>query len=137
MRRWRTRVERSPATSPVQYLAKSAAFHAKRCASGGARHRPLGKLDPGPDVHVDDDGDYLEDLLRAEVLGERVVEALERGVPVGVGDAGERLGVAERRLFGLGVKLGLPPRSKGVDLGPGDACLAGRLVVQVEAVGAV
>jgi hypothetical protein len=36
------------------------------------------------------------------VLGERVVEALERRAPVGVGGAGERLGVAERRLLGLG-----------------------------------
>jgi hypothetical protein len=26
----------------------------------GARHRALGKLDAGPDVHVDDDGDDLE-----------------------------------------------------------------------------
>ena len=50
------------------------------------------------------------------MLGERVVEALERRVPVGVGDAGERLGVAERRLLGLGVKLGLPPRGQRVDL---------------------
>jgi hypothetical protein len=65
------------------------------------------------------------------------VEALKRRVPVGVGDAGERLGVGERRLLGLGVKLGLPPRAQGVDLGPGDARLARRLVVQVEAVGAV
>ena len=71
------------------------------------------------------------------MLGERVVEALERRVPIGVGDAGERLGVAERRLLGLGVKLGLPPRGQRVDLGPGDARLARRLVVQVEAVGAV
>ena len=38
----------------------------------GARHRALGKLDPRPDVHVDHDADDLEDLLRAEVLGERV-----------------------------------------------------------------
>ena len=36
---------------------------------------------------------------------------------VGVGDASERLGVAERRLLGLGVELGLPPRGQGVDLG--------------------
>jgi hypothetical protein len=57
----------------------------QRQTSGKARHRALGKLDPGPDVHVDDDGDDLEDLLRAEVLGERVVEALERRVLVGVG----------------------------------------------------
>jgi hypothetical protein len=47
------------------------------------------------------------------------VEALERRVPVGVGGTGERLGVAERGLLGLGVKLGLPPRGQGVDLGPG------------------
>jgi hypothetical protein len=54
-----------------------------------------------------------------------------------VSAAGEGLGVAERRLLGLGVKLGLPPRGQGVDLDPGDARLARRLVVQVEAVGAV
>ena len=45
------------------------------CSIRRARHRALGKLDAGPDVHVDDDGDDLEHLLRAEVLGERVVEA--------------------------------------------------------------
>ena len=38
------------------------------CSSRRARHRALGKLDPGPDVHVDDDADDLEHLLRAEVL---------------------------------------------------------------------
>jgi hypothetical protein len=102
-----------------------------RDPSGRAWHRALGKLDPGPDVHVDDDGHDLEDLLRAEVLGERVVEALERPVPVGVGGTGKRLGIAERRLLGLGVKLGLAPRGQGVDLGPGNARLARRLVVQV------
>jgi hypothetical protein len=47
------------------------------------------------------------------------MEALERGVPVGVGGTGECLGVAERRLLGLGLKVGLPPRGQGVDLGPG------------------
>jgi hypothetical protein len=94
---------------------------AEAVQSARAQHRALGKLDSGPDVHVHDDGDDLEHLLRAEVLGERVVEALKRRVPVGVGGAGERLGVAERRLLGLGVKLGLPPRGQGVDLGPGDA----------------
>ena len=47
------------------------------------------------------------------------MEALERRVPVGVGDTGERLGIAERRLLGLGVKLGLPPRGQGVDLARG------------------
>src|SRR5262245_14018036 len=71
-----------------------------------ARHRAFGKLDPGPDIHVDD-ADDLEHLLRAEVLGERVVEALERSVPVGVGGTGEGLRIAERRPLGLGVKLGL------------------------------
>jgi hypothetical protein len=40
------------------------------------------------------------------------VEALERSVPVGVGGPGEGLGVAERRLLGLGVKVGLPPRTE-------------------------
>src|SRR4051794_33105701 len=35
------------------------------------------------------------------------------------------------------MKLGLPPRGQSVDLGPGDARLARRLVVQVEAVRAV
>jgi hypothetical protein len=45
----------------------------------------------------------LEDLLRAEVLGERVVEALERRLPVGIGAAGERLRIAEGGLLGLGV----------------------------------
>jgi hypothetical protein len=40
------------------------------------------------------------------------VEALERSVPVGVGGTGECLGVAERRLLGLGVKVGLPPRTE-------------------------
>jgi hypothetical protein len=100
-------------------------------------HRALGKLDPSPDVHVDDDADDLEHLLRAEVLDERVVEPLERRVPIGVGGAGERLGVAERRPLGLGVKLSLPPCGQGVDLGPRDARLARRLVVQVQAVGAV
>src|SRR3954468_13057052 len=35
------------------------------------------------------------------------------------------------------MKLGLPPRGQGVDLGPGDARLARRLVVQVQAVSAV
>ena len=55
------------------------------------------------------------------MLDERVVEALERRVPIGVGGAGERLGVAERRPLGLGVKLSLPPRGQGVDLGPRDA----------------
>jgi hypothetical protein len=103
----------------------------------GAWHRALGKLDPRPDVHVDHDADDLEDLLKAEVLGERVVEALERRVLVGVGGAGERLGIAESRVFGFGLKLGLLPRRQGVDLRSGDARLARRLVVQVEAVGAV
>jgi hypothetical protein len=56
-------------------------------------------------------------ISSAEVLGEHVVEALERRAPVGVCGAGERLGVAERRLLGLGVKLGLPPCGQGVDLG--------------------
>jgi hypothetical protein len=107
------------------------------CSIRRARHRALGRLDPGPDVHVDDDADDLEHLLRAEVLDERVVEALERRVPIGVGGAGERLGVAEGRPLGLGVKLSLPPRGQGVDLGPRDARLARRLVVQVQAVGAV
>lgn len=37
---------------------------------------PLGKVDPRPDVHVHYNGDDLEDLLPAEALGERVVEAL-------------------------------------------------------------
>jgi hypothetical protein len=101
------------------------------CSTRRARHRALGKLDPGPDVHVDDDGDDLEHLLWAEVLGERVVEALKRHVPIGVGDAGERLGIAERRLLGLGMKLALPPRGQSVDLGPRDARFARRLVVQV------
>jgi hypothetical protein len=103
-------------------------YELARGVSGRGWHRALGKLDPGPDIHVDDDGDDLEDLLRAEVLGERVVEALERRVPVGVGGTGERLGVAECRLLGLGVKLGLPPRRQGVDLRPGDARLARRSV---------
>jgi hypothetical protein len=85
----------------------------------GARHRALGKLDPRPDVHVDHDTDDLEDLLQAEVLSERVVEALERRIPVGVGGAGERLGIAQSRLLGLGMKLGLPPRRQRVDLRPG------------------
>jgi hypothetical protein len=71
------------------------------CSIRRARHRALGKLDPGPDVHVDDDADDLEQLLRAEVLDERVVETLERRVPIGVGGAGERLRVAERRTLGL------------------------------------
>jgi hypothetical protein len=35
------------------------------------------------------------------VLGERVVEALKRRVLIGGVGAGERLGVAERRLLGL------------------------------------
>ena len=78
----------------------------------GARHRALGKLDPRPDVHVDHNADDLEDLLQAEVLGERVVEALERRIPVGVGGTGERLGIAQSRLLGLGMKLGLPPRGQ-------------------------
>ncbi len=55
------------------------------------------------------------------------MEALERRVPVGVGSTGERLGIAERRLLGVGLKLGLPPRGQGVNLGPGDARLARRL----------
>ena len=38
---------------------------------------------------------------RGEVLGQRVVEALKRRVRIGVGGAGERIGVAERRLLGL------------------------------------
>jgi hypothetical protein len=46
------------------------------------------------------------------------VEALERRVPVGVGGTGERLGMAERRLLGLGVKLGLPPRRQGMEGAP-------------------
>jgi hypothetical protein len=104
----------------------------RRQSSGRARHRALGELDPGPDVHVDDDADDLEHLLQAEVLGERVVEALERRVSVGVSRTGESLGVAERRLLGLGEKLGLPPRGQGFDLGPGDARIARRLVVQAE-----
>jgi hypothetical protein len=54
-----------------------------------------------PEVHVDDNGDELEHLLRGEVLGRRVVEALKRRVRIGVGGAGERVGVAERRLLGL------------------------------------
>ena len=65
------------------------------------------------------------------------MEALEPRIPVGVGGTGERLSIAERRLLCLGVKLCLPPRGQGVDLRPGDARLARRLVVQVEAVGAV
>ena len=65
------------------------------------------------------------------------MEALERRGPVGVGGTGECLRVAERRLLGLAGKLGLPPRRQRVDLRPGDARLARRLVVQVEAVGAV
>ena len=92
------------------------------CDERRARHRALGKLDPSPDVHVDDDADDLEHLLRAEVLDERVVESLERRVPIDVGRAAERLGVAERRPLGLGVKLSLPPCGQGVDLGPRDAC---------------
>ena len=99
---------------------RSAAPHGERYSSGRARHRALGKLDPGPDVHVDDHAHDLEDLLRAEVIGEGVVEALECCVAVGVGSAGQCLGVAERRLLGLGVKLGLPPRGQGVDLGLGE-----------------
>jgi hypothetical protein len=43
-----------------------------------ARQGALGKLDPRPDVHVDHHADDLEDLLHAEVFGERVVEALKR-----------------------------------------------------------
>jgi hypothetical protein len=35
------------------------------------------------------------------VLGQRIVEALKRRVRIGVGGAGERLDVAERRLLGL------------------------------------
>ena len=66
-----------------------------------ARHRALAELDPCPDVHVDDNGDDLEHLLPDEMLGERVVEALKRRVRIGVGGAGERLGVAGRRLLGL------------------------------------
>src|SRR5215207_2337742 len=58
--------------------------HAERYSSGRARHRALGELDRGPDVHVDDNADDLEDLLRAEVIGEGVVEVLECCVPVGV-----------------------------------------------------
>lgn len=121
---------------PVRILEKVPRARRRRCgggfrsdgkSSGRARHRALGKLDPRPDVHVDDDAHDLEDLLRAEVLGERVVEALERRVPVGVGSTGERLGIAERRLLGVGLKLGLPPRGQGVNLGPGDARLARRL----------
>ena len=71
-----------------------------------------------PDLSKRIEESYLRRLdTLPEVLGERVVEALKRGVPIGVGNAGERLGVAERRLLGLGVKLGLPPRRQGVDLG--------------------
>jgi hypothetical protein len=66
-----------------------------------ARHRGLGKRDPYPDAHVDDHGDDLEHLSRGEVLGQGVVHALKRRVRIGVGGAGERLGVAERRLLGL------------------------------------
>ena len=44
------------------------------CSIRRARHRALGKLDPGPYVHVDDDADDLEHLLRAEVLDEGIVE---------------------------------------------------------------
>jgi hypothetical protein len=43
-----------------------------------ARNRGLGKLDPCPDVHVYDNGDDLEHLLRGNALGQRVVEALKR-----------------------------------------------------------
>ena len=101
------------------------------------RRCSLGKLDPCPDVHVDDDGDDLEDLLGAEMLGKRVVEALECRVPVGVGGAGERLGVPERCLLALGVKLGLPPGRQGVDLDARDPGRSRRLVVQVESLLAV
>ena len=87
--------------------------------SGRARHRSLGKLDPSPDVHVDDDGNDLEDLLRVEVLGEPVVEALERPVSVRVGGAGKRLAIAERRLLGLRVKRRLPPRGQRAILARG------------------
>jgi hypothetical protein len=38
---------------------------------------------------------------RGEVLGQRVVEAMKRRDRIGVRGAGERLGVAERRLLGL------------------------------------
>jgi hypothetical protein len=65
------------------------------------------------------------------VLGKRVVEVLERHGAAGVGGAGERLGVAERRLLGAGLKLGLPPRGQGVDLGAGDTRVARRLVVKL------
>jgi hypothetical protein len=47
---------------------------ASRCSDPSALTT---KLDPGPAVLVDDDADDLERLLPADVLGERVVEALE------------------------------------------------------------
>ncbi|MEU5567572.1 hypothetical protein [Micromonospora musae] len=55
----------------------------------------LGHLESGPDVHVDDDPDDLEDLLLGEVRGERVVPGTEIVGDGRIRDASERLGVGE------------------------------------------
>src|SRR5262245_30537313 len=72
-------------------------------AMGGSRHVlltesrgcALGQLESGPDVHVDDDADDLEDLLLREVLCERGVTQTEIVGDGRVSDASDRLGVRE------------------------------------------
>ena len=107
---------------------------ASRCSDPSA---PTTKRDPGPAVLVDDDAGDLEHLLPADVLAERVVEALEPRVPIGVGGPGARVEAGGSVFAWPRSEAHSPPRGQGVDLGPRDARLARRLVVQVQAVGAV
>ena len=65
------------------------------------------------------------------------MEALKRSVSVGVGGAGERLGIAGWPPARPRCEARSPPSGQSVDLGRGDARPARRLVVQVEAVGTI
>src|SRR3954452_25392923 len=100
---------------------------------GGA----LGHLESGPDVHVDDDPDDLESLLRREVLGERVVPGTEIVGDGRIRDASDRLGVGEGGAGRVVVEVRLPPGGQSIDHWSGYAGVTRRLVVEVEALRAV
>ena len=68
-------------TRPVRLHLVALVKHAR--TSVQPRLRPLGELEPGPDVHVHDDSNDLEDLLGVEVPRDPVVEALEVSIRVG------------------------------------------------------
>src|SRR6185312_7316037 len=97
----------------------------------------FGELQPGPDVHVDDDPDDLEDFVGGEVLGEGVVPGTEVAGGGGICDAGDGLGIGKRCAGRVAVEVGLPPGGQGVDYWSGDIGVACCLVVEVQTVDAV